>query len=207
MFSLRSIQIYWHTVYLSVDDTIQTESAPPTPVNRTQSRNGNFLKKKLIERKVKFISIISFINLCILQGWMGPDHYEDNGVHLKAISPDKVLSPCRRLPHCPQADDQPVQSSNRRARWQAVTRSRWILWTTGHLPGHRLVDRRMREVSQDDDTARCCILNCVTWCNSRGTGYEYTVCSSLKWDKSHTNVLKVFYTGIFFLSIFAIFRH
>lgn len=132
---------------------------------------------------------------------MDPDHYEDNGVHLKAISPDKVLSPCRRHPRCPQADDQPVQSSNRRARWQAVTRSRWILWTTGHLLGHRLVDRRTREVSQDDDTARCCILNCVTWCNSRVTGYEYTICSSLKWDKSHTNVLKVFYTGIFFLRI------
>lgn len=132
---------------------------------------------------------------------MGPDHYEDNGVHLKAISPDKVLSPCRRHPRCPQADDQPAQSSNRRARWRAVTRSRWILWTTGRPPGHRLVDRRTREVSQDEDTARCCILNCVTWFNSRGTGYEYTVCSSLKWDKSHTNVLKVFYTGIFFLRI------
>lgn len=152
MFSLRSIQIYWHTVYLSVDDTIQTESAPPTPVNRTQSRNGNF-NIFFYLLKGKFISIISYINLCILQGWMGPDHYEDNGVHLKAISPDKVRSPCRRHPRCPQADDQPAQSSNRRARWQAVTRSRWILWTTGHLLGHRLVDRRTREVSQDDATA------------------------------------------------------
>lgn len=61
MFSLRSIKIYWHTVYLSVDDTIQTESAPPTPVNRTQSRNGNlnsFFFKKLVERKVHFHYIL-----------------------------------------------------------------------------------------------------------------------------------------------------
>lgn len=156
MFSLRSIKyidIYIYTVYLSVDDTIQTESAPPTPVNRTQSRNGNLNSFFFNLLKGKFIFITSYINLCILQGWMDPDHYEDNGVHLKAISPDKVLSPCRRHPRCPQADDQPVPSSNRRARWQAITRSRWILWTTGHLLGHRLVDRRTREVSRDDDTA------------------------------------------------------
>lgn len=153
MFSLMSIKIYWQTVVLSVDDTIQTESAPPTPVNRTQSRNGNFniiniFLKKLIERKVKLIFIKRHINSCILQGWMGPDHYEDNGVHLTAISPDIAPSPCRRLPHWPPADDQPVQSSSRRARWRAVTRSRWILWTTGRPPGHRLVDRRTREVSK-----------------------------------------------------------
>lgn len=181
MLSLISIKIYWHTVYLSVDDTIQTESAPPTPVNRTQSRNGNlnsFFKRNLL--KGKFISIISYINLCILQGWMDPDHYEDNGVHLKAISPDKVLSPCRRHPRCPQADDQPVQSSNRRARWQAVTRSRWILWMTGHLPGHRLVDRRTREVRETMALPIAVFMNCVTWCNSRGTGYKRTVCSSVE---------------------------
>lgn len=67
--------------------------------------------------------------------------------------------------------------------------------------------KNARGEQDDDDTASCCIFFKIALLVVV-QGYGVRIYGLLlSTDKPHTNLLEVFYTGIFFLCIFAMFRH
>ena len=100
--------------FSEVDDTIQTESAPPTPVKRTNSKNGNNILTSQKSTCTNFIFSPSYHKFFLFQAFMALEHCEDNGAPSTVAFPGKVPSLCRRHPHCLKADIRLKRSSNRR---------------------------------------------------------------------------------------------